>query len=50
MKKDIIVLEYRILQLERQLDEVIGFLHNAIKMRKEIDIGQDDDNLDRLLP
>jgi hypothetical protein len=50
MKKDIIVLEYRILQLERQLDEVIGFLHNAIKMRKEVDIGQDDESIDRLLP
>lgn len=50
MKKDLITLEYRIIQLERQLDEVIGFLHNAIKMRKEIDMGQDDDNIDRLLP
>ncbi len=50
MKKDIITLEDRIIQLERQLDEVINFLHNALKMRKQIDLGIDDENIDRLLP
>jgi hypothetical protein len=50
MRKDIITLEYRIIQLERQLDEIVGFLHDALKMRKQLDLGIHDDNLDRLLP
>jgi hypothetical protein len=50
MKKDIITLEYRIVQLERQLDEVVNFLHDALKMRKQLDRGMNEDNIDRLLP
>lgn len=50
MKKDIITLEYRIVQLERQLDEVVNFLHDALKMRKQIDLGIVDESIDRLLP
>lgn len=50
MHKNMITLEYRIQQLEKQLDEVVGFLNEALKMRKQIDLGQDDQELDRLLP
>lgn len=46
----VVHLEARIKHLEQQLDEVIGFLNEAIKMRKKIDIAEDDHSIDHLLP
>ena len=43
-------LEIRVYELEEQLGDLVFFLNDAMKMRKSLDIGVDQQDIDRLLP
>ena len=53
MKTDLnklVRLECRILELEEQVGNLIFFLNDAVKMRQSLDLGIDQQEIDRLLP
>lgn len=53
MKKDLnklMRLECRVMELEEQVGNLLFFLNDAIKMRRDLDLGVDQQEIDRLLP
>ena len=47
---NIMHLQLRVKELEEQIGDILFFLNDAVKMRKDLDLGVDQQEIDRLLP